>query len=904
MRGAGSALGLLCVATLLSWVAGQVATPSPAGSAPRAPPVPTGLRSLDYSTRYLSVAWDFPIGADASVVFELQASLRTAGANDTQASFVRTQRTTAAVSGLIPGRVYAVRVRTVDPRFNVSSAFSDGLAFLMRSEVPDPPARLRQVSKTGTSVTIAWDRPNDNGESLFGYEVEMDNGPGTELRGVRNTSREGFRVDFLNMGVWYRFRVSASNMLGRGPYSQTLSIRTSAPPEQPEPPTLILSRDFSLVVGYVPPDPNDAAIDLYRIDIDRLEGGGPFNSASTAMFAVAGTTAALEFEARGLVPAHPYALRVAARNANGFGPPSHPAVFSTRPGAPLAPVNLTAWSRTPYSLNLTWGIPWDSGSPVTRVEVWRGPSVELEFSPLGNASVTSYEVRGLRPGTMQAYKVRAVNAYGPSPFSEAVELLTLPTNPEIPVNLRALYVNSSYAIVVWDPGRINGALFIRYEVEVSIPAGPKVDNRAANVTETEYKGANMYPGMTYALRVRTRNAVGPSDFTDFLFFQIDYRVPDAPDAPFPIDHTRDSITVGWLPPAEDGGKPITGYVVYIDDGFSGPFGIYTRCPSDRPDVLQCTISDLKPNQYRVRVAARNAVGLSVPSGILSYATFFEGLDVYDFSVGGGIALAGAAHINTVNGHLSLTDSLPNDALSPEGYAGAAWSMQSVDIEKAFDVRWVFAILRQSATCKAPVNLPRDCVRRGGDGFAFVIWAASNASQFAVGDTAEGLGYAGIPNSVAVEFDTWSNSELGDPYDNHVAVQTRGPLPNSANHTATLAAANAAVPDLNDGAEHRGRVVYTPWFDHALLSGAVAGYQVGAGPPLFPFTDPLSPPGVLAVFVDDRHVLSVPIDLRLALDWTNGTSVLRLGFTAGTGTAYQAHDLVTWLLFSGLEDLST
>lgn len=37
---------------------------------------------------------------------------------------------------------------------------------------------------------------------------------------------------------------------------------------------------------------------------------------------------------------------------------------------------------------------------------------------------------------------------------------------------------------------------------------------------------------------------------------------------------------------------------------------------------------------------------------------------------------------------------------------------------------------------------------------------------------QGLGYAGISNMLAVEFDTHYNAEMLEPYENHVSVQTR------------------------------------------------------------------------------------------------------------------------------------
>lgn len=47
-----------------------------------------------------------------------------------------------------------------------------------------------------------------------------------------------------------------------------------------------------------------------------------------------------------------------------------------------------------------------------------------------------------------------------------------------------------------------------------------------------------------------------------------------------------------------------------------------------------------------------------------------------------------------------------------------------------------------------------------------------------------MGYAGISNVIAVEFDTYYNPDLLDPYENHVSVQTRR-VNNKHTHTWTV-----------------------------------------------------------------------------------------------------------------------
>ena len=101
---------------------------------------------------------------------------------------------------------------------------------------------------------------------------------------------------------------------------------------------------------------------------------------------------------------------------------------------------------------------------------------------------------------------------------------------------------------------------------------------------------------------------------------------------------------------------------------------------------------------------------------------------------------------------------------------------------------------------------------GTDGLAFVIQNASTGIN-SVGASACGIGYHGITNSLAVEFDTWLNSSgdwgaggVADPNSNHVSVQTRGVDPNSADHRYSLGAASPAF-NLDNNVAHTAMVQY-------------------------------------------------------------------------------------------------
>jgi hypothetical protein len=152
---------------------------------------------------------------------------------------------------------------------------------------------------------------------------------------------------------------------------------------------------------------------------------------------------------------------------------------------------------------------------------------------------------------------------------------------------------------------------------------------------------------------------------------------------------------------------------------------------------------------------------------------------------------------------------------------------------------------------------------GADGFAFVI---QNANGLALGDGGDGIGYSGITNSLAVELDTWQNlpeefgGGPGDPNDNHISVQSRGTLPNTADPTFSLGS-TTAIPPLADGNVHTAKVVYVP--------------------------------GTLTIFLDDlnKPVLTVPVDLGATLSLDNGQGWV--GLTAATGGRSQAHDIFSF-----------
>jgi hypothetical protein len=235
---------------------------------------------------------------------------------------------------------------------------------------------------------------------------------------------------------------------------------------------------------------------------------------------------------------------------------------------------------------------------------------------------------------------------------------------------------------------------------------------------------------------------------------------------------------------------------------------------------------------RVLTRCRTAAALTaVIAGCVATAAVAQSIDYPDFSDPVDLRLVGDAAL--VGDRLRLT---------PAAYwqTGGAWHTSKQNVADAWETYLTF----QSSTR----------VSSGADGFALVI---QNSSLDALGTSGPGLGYDGISNSLAIEFDMWNN---GEGSQDHVSVHSQGISANSYDHSLSLGS-SSNIPSLRDGAVHTVRIIYDP--------------------------------GSVFIYIDDMETprLVVPVDLTDLLALDNGTAWV--GLTAATGGAYQNHDISLW-----------
>ncbi|MBI5950996.1 MAG: hypothetical protein HY865_05020, partial [Chloroflexi bacterium] len=157
----------------------------------------------------------------------------------------------------------------------------------------------------------------------------------------------------------------------------------------------------------------------------------------------------------------------------------------------------------------------------------------------------------------------------------------------------------------------------------------------------------------------------------------------------------------------------------------------------------------------------------------------------------------------INGNASSTRTSDRITLTTQSLmvSGSAWGAQQIDLREDFDRTFIVYLGTINGTF------------RGGDGIAFVLQNVGTDASAALG---MGLGYAGTSPSVAVEFDTYRNTDLGDPGSgldtSHVALLKNG----SVDHNSFLPPVNHT---LEDGKEHTFRFQWNAT-THQLMVSAV------------------------------------------------------------------------------------
>jgi hypothetical protein len=174
---------------------------------------------------------------------------------------------------------------------------------------------------------------------------------------------------------------------------------------------------------------------------------------------------------------------------------------------PAAPSDLRATILSTTSVRLDWT---DNSYNETGFEIERrlGTNPWINISTVGS-DVTTYTDRGLTPGATYTYRVRAVNAWGTSNWSNEMQVNIGP--PAAPSNLAVTCLYSTAISLAW---RDNSSNETAFRIERKTGGGSFVEIRAVAADVTTYLNTALAPETTYAYRVRAYNPAGSSGYSN------------------------------------------------------------------------------------------------------------------------------------------------------------------------------------------------------------------------------------------------------------------------------------------------------------------------------------------------------------------------------------------------------
>ncbi|ETN78588.1 immunoglobulin I-set domain protein [Necator americanus] len=286
-------------------------------------------------------------------------------------------------------------------------------------------------------------------------------------------------------------------------------------------------------------------------------------------------TKGTDFKVKDLKENGEYKFRVKAVNDVGVSDPlTGDTVIAKNPyKAPGKPRNMDVADMSKDQLTLQWDPPEDDGqSPIIEYVVERREKSEKDWRTVGTTPAEGLGTHYLTDdkvveGTEYYYRVRAVNKAGPGDpcdHGNAVKIKAKPVAPEFPGGgIKDL--------------RLKVGETIKYDVAITGEPVPEVSwvvdgkplkpvGRVKMSTErgkTKLKIENAERSDSGQFTIILKNASGIADSTAKVTV---VGRPTPPKGPLDIsDIHTDGATLAWNPPEDDGGDPLTGYIIEAQD---------------------------------------------------------------------------------------------------------------------------------------------------------------------------------------------------------------------------------------------------------------------------------------------------------------------------------------------------
>uniref|UniRef100_A0A0N5A493 non-specific serine/threonine protein kinase n=1 Tax=Parastrongyloides trichosuri TaxID=131310 RepID=A0A0N5A493_PARTI len=477
---------------------------------------------------------------------------------------------------------------------------------------PEGPLIIEDVNKSG--CVLSWSPPKDDGGAeVTNYIVER--------RDIRNQSWVPVNqfctgttctVSKLHEGHDYEFRIIAENALG-----QSLPLVSDSPttikdpygtPGKPGKPKIIDSDNDFIEIAWSPPsDDGGSKIDHY--DIERKDQkSGRWIKVNTS------PVRDNKFIDNNVTKDHGYEYRVVAVNKAGPGKPSDSSdIAFAKPmkQAPSFELDIDGKEiRVHAGDPINFSVPY-IGAPLPTVS-WNREGVSVPEITSDGFKTTFYKEKSRRNDT-GVYTIKLDNEFGSAQAKVLISVVDKPGPPEPPIDFNKVTKRSIQ--FSWKaPKDDGGSPIIGYHVEYQEIGSNYWEKISELILNTQYNVRGLEHEQKYRFKITAENVVGISEpyITEAIAAKDPFDVPSAPSTPEVTEVTKNSVGLSWNPPRDDGGSPITGYVVERFEKRGG--GDWSPCRNVKFDGTNAVVTGLAEGEtYQFRIRAINAAGESAPS---------------------------------------------------------------------------------------------------------------------------------------------------------------------------------------------------------------------------------------------------------------------------------------------------
>uniref|UniRef100_A0A673GNE0 Titin n=1 Tax=Sinocyclocheilus rhinocerous TaxID=307959 RepID=A0A673GNE0_9TELE len=534
-----------------------------------------------------------------------------------RANFTNIIETTFTISGLTQDESYEFRLLARNSAGAVSNPSDPSDPIICKDDIEEPRimvdakfkdivlVKAGEVFKLEADVagqplpSMVWSKDGKDVENTTKLQIKM-----TELTAVL-INKDSVRRD------GGEFILTATNVGGFAKH--VFNVKVLDRPGPPKGPLTVSDITAEKCVLTWNPPADDGGANIQHYVIEKRE------SSRLAWTNVASELPVNQYQVTKLLKGNEYIFRVMAVNKYGVGEPlESEAIIAdnpyVRPDPPQTP-EITAVTKD--SVVLCWGAPASNGgSEITNYRIEKRDRISLRWVKCNKRNVTDlqFKVTALVPGHEYEFRVFAENAAGisePSPSSPFVKATDTLFKPGPPGNPRILDTTNSSITLAWNKPVYDETSRLLWTV-----VEPKV--QALNL-----KIMKLLEGNEYIFRVLPVNKFGVGEplQSSAVVIKNPFTPPDAPKGVEVSNVKKNSMVITWEAPTNDGGTPITGYIIEKHD----KEGIrWTRCNMKTVTNLTFKVTGLLENHlYEFRVSAENAAGVSEAS---SATVFYKALD--------------------------------------------------------------------------------------------------------------------------------------------------------------------------------------------------------------------------------------------------------------------------------------